>query len=146
MYVEHLVGTLGGKKITGFELRDEMDIVDAIKAGLNPKVVDYVIEAQELTRKETEELIIPRSTLAFRKKHKMSLTLEESEHMVRIARIIAQARDVFANPDKAGQWLRRPNHALKNRIPLMLLDTEEGARIVETTLGQIAHGLFSRGE
>jgi len=43
----------------------------------------------------------------------MPLTLGESEHVVRIARIITQAKDVFANADKAALWLRRPNRAFK---------------------------------
>lgn len=141
--VEQLIKTLGGVEITGFDIKSELDIVDAIKSGLDTKVIDYVIEEHDLTREEVEVLIIPRSTLALRKKHHEPLTLEESEHVIRIARILAQAKDTFANMDKAAIWLRKPNRALKGRIPLALLDTEEGARIVENTLGQIAYGLFN---
>lgn len=142
-HLEQLVNTLGGSEITGFNIKTDFDVIDAIKSGFNPKVIDHVVASFVLTRKEIEELIIPRSTLSFRKKHRMSLTLVESEHIVRIARIIMQSKDTFVNPEKAARWLRRPNKALKGRVPLSLLDTEEGARIVETTLGQIANGLSS---
>lgn len=141
--VEQLISTLGGEDITGFNIKSEFDIIDAIRSGLHTKVIDYVIAEQGLTREEVEELIIPRSTLALRKKRHEPLTLEESEHVVRVARILALAKDTFADSAKAAAWLRKSNRALKSRKPLALLDTEEGARIVETTLGQIAHGLFN---
>lgn len=143
MQVQQLVNTLGGKKVIGVTIKTDFDVVDIIKSGLNLKVIDYFISENVLTRKEIEDLIIPRSTLAFRKKHKMSLTLEESEHIVRIARIVTQAMETFTNFEKTTHWLRRPNKSLKNRIPLAMLDTEEGARIVEVTLGQIAYGIFA---
>lgn len=143
MHVAQLKSTLGGKEVTGFDIKNELDMVDAIRSGLSPKVIDYVIEKNGLTRQEVEELIIPRSTLALRKKHHEPLTLEESEHVVRVARIIALAQDTFAEDTKARNWLRKPNRSLRGRSPLSLLDTEEGARLVEMTLGQIAHGLFT---
>jgi uncharacterized protein (DUF2384 family) len=37
--------------------------------------------------------------------------------------------------------LRRQNGALDGEIPLALLDTEEGGRLVEAVLGRIAHGI-----
>jgi putative toxin-antitoxin system antitoxin component (TIGR02293 family) len=141
--VEQLTEMLGGKNITGFDLKSNLDVVDAVKTGLNPRVIEHIIKIHELSRQEVEELIIPRSTLALRKKQKMRLTLGESEHVVRIARIIGRARNTFVNKDKAAHWLRRPNRALQGRIPLALLDTEEGARVVEVLLGEIAHGLFN---
>lgn len=141
--IKQLLRTLGGAEITGFDIKNELDIVYAVRTGLNPKVIDFLFEQDGLSRQEVEELVIPRSTLALRKKRHESLTLAESEHVVRIARILALAKDTFVDTKKASLWLRRPNRALKGSKPLALLDTEEGARIVETTLGQIAHGLFN---
>jgi uncharacterized protein (DUF2384 family) len=45
----------------------------------------------------------------------------------------------FGGREKAGVWLRRPTTALGGECPLLLLDTDEGARAVETLLGPIAH-------
>lgn len=57
------------------------------------------------------------------------------------ARILAMADEVFEDRRKAHRWLRKPNGALGSQIPLALLDTEEGGRVVEAVLGRIAHGI-----
>jgi putative toxin-antitoxin system antitoxin component (TIGR02293 family) len=140
--LQKIIGTLGGSEATGFEIKTELDMVDAIRKGFRTSVVEEIIKAG-LSKKEVGFLIIKRSTLAYRKSHSQSLSPEESEHALRIARILAFAEETFANPEKAVSWLRKPNRSLMNKKPLDLLDTEEGARIIETTLGQISHGLFN---
>ena len=143
IYADKLTAALGGCEILGFEVNSELDMVEAIRSGLSAQVIEYFIEKHHLTRPEVETLIIPRSTLALRKKHKESLTSAESEHVVRIARIIALAKEVFVDENKASHWLRRPNRILRDQAPLAFLDTEEGARLIESTLGQIAHGVIN---
>ncbi|WP_377315285.1 antitoxin Xre/MbcA/ParS toxin-binding domain-containing protein [Phaeospirillum tilakii] len=51
------------------------------------------------------------------------------------------AEQTFADPAKGRAWLLRTTASLGGRRPLDLLDTEEGAREVETLLGRIAHGI-----
>lgn len=51
--------------------------------------------------------------------------------------------EVFENPDRARRWLREPQRALGNRVPLELLGTEAGAREVEDLLGRIEYSVFS---
>ena len=58
-----------------------------------------------------------------------------------MARLIAVAEETFGSQEKANIWLRRPTTALGGEAPLDLLDTDEGARQVETLLGRIAHGI-----
>ena len=69
--------------------------------------------------------------------------MEESDKLARVARAIAQAEETMQDATKAHAWLRRPNRALGGERPLDLLATEGGARLVEQTLGRIAHGVFS---
>lgn len=140
--LEKIIGALGGPEATGFEIKTELDMVDAVRKGFKNNVI-YEIIKRGLTRREVEVLIIKKSTLAYRKSHNQPLSPEESEHALRVARIVAFAEETFANREKAVSWLRKPNRSLMNRKPLDLLDTEEGARIVEVTLGQIAYGLFN---
>ena len=70
-----------------------------------------------------------------------TLTPEQSDRLVRVARVIASAEETFGSRDKACTWLRRPTTALAGESPLNLLDTDEGAREVETLLGRVAHGI-----
>lgn len=70
-----------------------------------------------------------------------TLTPEQSDRLVRVARVLAAAEETFGSREKAGAWLCRPTVALGGERPLHLLDTDEGARRVETLLGRIAHGI-----
>jgi len=81
-----------------------------------------------------------RKTLANRRKLG-TLTPEQSDRLVRVARLLATAEETFGNQDKAGIWLRRPTTVFGGERPLDLLDTDEGAREVETLLGRISHGI-----
>ncbi len=140
--LEKIIGTLGGSKATGFEIKNELDMVKAVRKGFKVDVIEQIISGG-LSRKEVELLIIKKSTLAHRKSHNQPLSPSESEYALRVARILALAEETFANSKKAHLWLRRPNRSLMNKKPLDFLDTEEGARIIETTLGKIAYGLFN---
>lgn len=87
-------------------------------------------------------LAIPLRTLT-RRKAERRLRPEESDRLVRLARILAQAVDVLGSTEKASQWLQRPNRALGGETPLSLLDTDLGSRQVEEVLGRIEHGVYS---
>jgi putative toxin-antitoxin system antitoxin component (TIGR02293 family) len=72
------------------------------------------------------------------------LTSEEADRAVRIARIAAQALQVFSGkPTYAQEWLRAPQPALGERAPLQALTSESGARAVEEILLGIEHGFFA---
>jgi len=59
----------------------------------------------------------------------------------RLARLVAAADETFGDAQKAISWLGRENRALDGQTPLSLVDTDFGARSVETLLGRIGHGV-----
>jgi putative toxin-antitoxin system antitoxin component (TIGR02293 family) len=58
------------------------------------------------SRQEIERFIIPARTWRHRKAKKEPLSLEESDRVVRLARIQAMAEDVFGDVEKAARCLR----------------------------------------
>jgi len=58
-----------------------------------------------------------------------------------VAGVIAWAEETFGSREKARAGLRCPTAALANESLRDLLDTDEGAREVETCLGRIAGGI-----
>ncbi len=64
------------------------------------------------------------------------------QHTERIARIVQQSDQVFANHEKSKKWLHKPLKTLNGKTPIDMLDSEEGARIVEELLGQLDEGYF----
>jgi putative toxin-antitoxin system antitoxin component (TIGR02293 family) len=124
-------------------IHSDLDWVRAVQSGLPVSAVDTVVSELGFAPAEVERLVIPRRTLAHRRSRKQSLTVDESVRLARVARVALAAWETFGNPAKAHEWLRRPNRALRNHPPISLLDTDDGARLVEVILGRLAHGLFS---
>ena len=87
-------------------------------------------------------MISPR-TLKHRKARGEQLSHEETDRMVRVARIIALAEQVFGDRDKALAWLRSKDDRINERTPLSMLHTESGGRLVENMLWQIDEGIYA---
>ena len=87
-------------------------------------------------------LSMPERTLARRQKQ-ARLTADESDRLIRVARVMAHAIQVLGSRDKAANWLRAANRALDGSAPLSLLDTDIGAQQVSEILGRIEYGIYS---
>jgi putative toxin-antitoxin system antitoxin component (TIGR02293 family) len=131
---------VGGPAIFGSEISSGMDLIRLLRRGLPVGTVQFILDSGRLSLAELDRIVLPRKTLANRRKLGL-LTPEQSDRLVRVARVLAAAEDTFGSREKAGAWLRRPTDALAGEAPLDLVDTDEGARAVETLLGRIAHGI-----
>jgi putative toxin-antitoxin system antitoxin component (TIGR02293 family) len=140
---ESLIEALGGRKVLKGRIANLDQLREAARAGLPYASLETVIVKLRLGREEAAAVLhLPQRTIARRKKAQR-LQADESDRLLRLARIGAQAAAVLGNEDKAARWLRRPNRALGQRIPLNLLDNDIGSRQVEELLGRIEHGLVS---
>jgi putative toxin-antitoxin system antitoxin component (TIGR02293 family) len=81
--------------------------------------------------------------LKHRKARGEHLSHEETDRVVRVARVVALAESVFGNHEKALLWLRSPDDRIGNRSPLSMLQTESGGRLVENMLWQLDEGVYS---
>jgi putative toxin-antitoxin system antitoxin component (TIGR02293 family) len=131
---------VGGVAIIGGAVGPGMDMVKLIRRGLPVGAVQFVLDSGRLTLAELDQIVLPRKTLANRRRIG-SLTPEQSDRLIRVARVLAAAEETFGNQEKAGAWLRRLTRALGGECPLHLLDTDEGAREVTALLGRIGHGI-----
>lgn len=92
---------------------------------------------------EIGDLVIPHRTMVRRIARKESLTREETDKAMRLARVVSEADRVFGSTDKSDRWLRTPIKRMANQTPLELLRSEAGALLVNEILGQIDHGMFA---
>ena len=90
------------------------------------------------------ELIqIPPRTLT-RRKEEGKFAPEESDRLVRAARVFGRAMELFeGNAEEARGWLAAPQPALGGRIPLEFARTEVGAGEVESLVGRLEQGIPS---
>jgi len=135
-----VVQELGGERTIGRTLSSDRDLREAIREGFRPAVVDELMRASGLTLKELAGALdlSPRSLQ--RRRRSGRLARFESDRLYRLARIVALAKEYLGDHARALRWLKRPNRALGGLIPVAALDTEPGARQVESILGRIAYG------
>lgn len=135
-----VVDLIGGPKVLKSRVASQFDLIRAVRSGLPVRSVSVLIRSGRLSLAEIDRVVLPRKTLAHRETIG-SLTADQSDRLVRVARVLAAAEETFGSRATAHAWLRRPTAALAGEAPLELLDTEEGAREVESLLGRIAHGI-----
>ena len=134
---------LGGSQALGREIRSDFDLDDAIRHGLPLETIESVVRTGALRASELHALVIPRRTLAHRKRLGKPLSAQQSDRLTRVVRVVARADEAIGDVAKAKRWLRKPNRGLQGRRPLDLLASDVGVRIVEQLLGRIEHGLVA---
>ena len=134
---------LGGRRTLHTEVHSDLDLVTAVMHGISADAAAEIVESGMLSTGELYELIIPRRTFDRRREDKQPLTIVEADRLLRAVRVIVRAIDALGTADKAKTWLRTANRSLRGLVPLTLLETDIGARMVERTLGRIEHGVYS---
>lgn len=120
------------------------EFTQIIRRGLPARALVRLAKELELTEAATVKALgLAQRTLARRLSEKKPLTTEESERVVRLARVFAEAKYVLGNETKARNWLKKPSRALGGVSPLSLLDTDIGAGAVLEELGRIEYGVFA---
>src|SRR6516162_4534407 len=98
---------VGGPAVVGGNPAAGLDLVRLVRRGLPVGAVQFVLDSGFLTLAELDRIVLPRKTLANRRKLG-TLTPEQSDRLVRVARVIAAAEEAFGSREKASIWLRRP--------------------------------------
>ncbi len=119
----------------------ETEMLRIVEGQLAPAVIKRLVSLG-LQRSEIDAAIIPLRTLQHRRSRREKLTVEESDRVLRVIRVLSLAESVYASRERALAWLRHPHARLDGRAPLSLLNTDTGSRIVEELLGQIDEGMF----
>jgi putative toxin-antitoxin system antitoxin component (TIGR02293 family) len=126
----------------GLQVRGtETDVLRIVEGKLAPTVIERLISLG-LQRSEIDTAIIPLRTLQHRRSRQERLTVEESDRVLRLIRVLSQTESVYGSRERALAWLRNPHARLEGRTPLSLLNTDTGSRIVEELLVQIDEGMF----
>ena len=119
----------------------EAEILRIVERRLTTAVIKRLISLG-LERGEIDAVIIPQRTLQHRRSRREKLTVDESDRVLRAIRVLSLAEAIYNSRERAIAWLRKPNPRLDDRVPLSLLKTDTGSRMVEELLVQIDEGMF----
>ena len=144
METEAIAEALGGRRVLKTAVKKPDDLAQLVRRGLPAGTVAALAEKLHLGNNVlTRKLGIPQRTMTRRLSQASHLSPAESDRMVRMARVYANAVEMIGDREKAIEWLSTPNRALGGERPLDQLDTDMGARMVEDVLGRIAYGVYS---
>ncbi len=132
------------RTLFGIPAPDTAALVRRVQEGFPFAAVERLQQAFALSTDEIVTLVqIPTRTLT-RRKESGRLKADESDRVLRAARLMHKAAALFNNnPAAAKAWMTTPQRGLGGAVPLDLASTEVGAREVEDALGRIEDGVFA---
>jgi len=131
-------------RMLGLQAPDTSTLVRRVQEGFPFTAVERLQQAFALSTDEMVTLVqIPTRTMT-RRKESGRLKADESDRVLRAARLMHKAAALFNNnPAAAKAWMTTPQRGLAGAVPLDLASTEVGAREVEDALGRIEDGVFA---
>lgn len=127
-------------QLIGLELTSEADFVTAVRKGLPTSAYRKLKAHVPLEA----AFIASETTLRRRLQAKRgTFTTDESERLMRLARVFALAVEVFGDENRASEWLTRRAAYVPGEepvSPVKLCETEPGGRLVEEHLRRAQYG------
>jgi putative toxin-antitoxin system antitoxin component (TIGR02293 family) len=118
-------------------------LIQIIKHGLPVQELDVLQASLDMPLERlASKLGISKATL-HRRKSQGRLGREESDRVLRFARLMGKAVEVLEGEENARRWLSSSQFGLGGAVPLDYAETEVGAREVEDLLGRIEYGVYS---
>jgi len=127
-------------EIPFLDVHDPSKVVAVVRRGVAAGMYQWLKESLEVSDQRLSSVVRISQRTVKRRLGEGRFHPDESERLVRVARLAERAKEVFEDLDGAREWLKSPQFALGGEIPLEYADTEPGAQIVEDLLGRIAHG------
>ena len=128
----------------GLKARDWPELISRIERGLPFSAFEHLQRNAGLDSDLLVQWIQMAPRTLARRKAQGRLSPEESDRLLRAARIFGCAVDLF-HGDRAGavEWLSHKMAALDGATPIEVSRTELGAREVEHLIGRVRHGVYS---
>lgn len=121
----------------------DFDLLNLARTGVTKRGLVSLAKQLMLTLQEIADILhISERTL----QRYTPATLVKTEHAdraIELAKLYERGIEVLGSQEAFNRWLRQPNYALNNQVPLHLLDTTIGFRLVLQVLGRIEYGVFS---
>ncbi|HEX8297352.1 MAG TPA: antitoxin Xre/MbcA/ParS toxin-binding domain-containing protein [Chthoniobacteraceae bacterium] len=118
-------------------------LVAVVRQGLHFSELESLRDQLELPMDRLAGYLGLARATVHRRKLSGQLTPDESDKVLRFARLLGQATRLFGSVEEAQGWLNTPQHGLGGAVPLEYAGTEVGSREVESLLGRIDYGVYS---
>ncbi len=124
----------------GEGLATPIQLIDRIERGLPVGTLFEIAEAVAPSPGEIVHGIVPKATLARRRKEGR-LSAAEGAVVARLAAVWALALEVWGTPEAARGFLNRPHPMIEDRKPIdLVVQSEIGGEMVSQILGRMQYG------
>ena len=130
-----------------------VDRADLVKRRAPSRMVVVISKDMEMSRDRFVSIIgLPRGTIARRISKNENLSVDESERLVGLAKLIGQIETIvkqsgnpqgFSAAKWFSEWIEQPVAAFGGRKPEELLDTSDGREAVSRLLAQMQSGAYA---
>ncbi len=130
-----------------------IDRATLVKKGAPSNMVVLISKQMDMSKDRFVQITgLSRATVTRKIANKANLSVDESERLVGLAKLIGQVETIVqqsGNPDGFkpakwfGEWIEQPAAALGGRKPEDLLDTSDGRDAVSKLLSQMQSGAYA---
>ncbi|MBI2896788.1 MAG: DUF2384 domain-containing protein [Deltaproteobacteria bacterium] len=118
--------------------------VEAAIARVTPRTFKTFKDVFQLDRKRMSRVLcVGERTVDRMLRPGYKVPEDVADRMLRIARILREAEDALEGRESAVRWLTSEVPALGRRVPLEMMRTDLGAKLVEDELVRLKHGMYS---
>ena len=122
-------------------LSDDYWIIENAPAGVTKRQLEALARRLKISMRAMAALLkVSERTLSRYDREKL-LKESVSEHILQIERVVEVGEDVFGDPEQFLRWLRHSCEALGDKVPVKLLGSITGARLVRDELVRIDYGV-----
>lgn len=136
---------LGGQQISGLseaDMREPQRIISKVRRGFPAQTAVWMRDHIQLKRSVFYGAVVRRQTIeSAQRRAEQRLSPEQSERLLRTARVYGLATEAFGDRERAERWMASPNPQLSDSSPAEYLDTETGTHWVETLLERMMYGV-----
>ena len=130
--------------LLGLRTFDTATLLERIAEGLSFSAWERFVKATALPKDLATSVIQITPRTLSRRKAEGRLHPDESDRLIRTARVFARALVLFeGDAESARRWLLSAQPALGGATPLEYATTEVGSREVEALIGRLEHGIPS---
>ena len=122
-------------------LSDDYWVIENAPAGVTKRQLEALAKRLKISMRAMAALLkVSERTLSRYDREKL-LKESVSEHILQIERVVEVGEDVFGDPERFLRWLRHSCEALGGKLPINLLGSITGTRLVRDELVRIDYGV-----
>jgi putative toxin-antitoxin system antitoxin component (TIGR02293 family) len=117
--------------------------IETIKEGITKEELENLKEQTGLDYNVLAKILAVTKATLHNKKGKERFDAFVSERILLLADIYSFGYTVFEDKENFNRWMKTPNRALGNEMPLNLAETIYGMEEIKNVIGRINYGVYS---